>query len=61
MKTYKVQASYVVYLEAEMELEDDEDPWYHAKRMDGGDFSRLDDYNWSVDSVELIEETPDDE
>ena len=54
MKKYKIEAHYVVYLDALIEIEDDEDPWDFAQQMDGSDFKEIEDYNWHIDKVEEV-------
>jgi len=56
MKRYKVQASYVVYLETEIEIEDDQDPWVWVEGMDNADFEEFDSDNFKIDNIEEVKE-----
>ena len=41
MKKYIAYATMSVDLMCEFEVEDDQDPWYAARLLDGGDFTEI--------------------
>ena len=48
MKKFKVQASYIVYLTAEVEAESLEEAQEIADSMDGGDFKEDGSEDWNI-------------
>ena len=54
MKRYKVLATVSSYVEATIEIEDDEDEWLFAINMDGSDFKNSGSGDWEITSVEEI-------
>lgn len=55
MKTYKVKASYITYLSAEIQANSLEEAQQIADNMDGSDFGRDGSEDWNVDSVEEVQ------
>ena len=51
MPKFKVYASYIVYLELELEAEDIETAWQDAWQADGADFERIDESDFKIDEV----------
>jgi hypothetical protein len=57
MKKYKVTASYVTTCQVVIEAENEEQAFWTAKNLDGGDFdSRLDNDDWHIESVMEVKE-----
>jgi hypothetical protein len=57
MKKYKVTASYVTTCQVVIEAENEEQAFWIAKNLDGGDFdSRLDNDDWHIESVMEVKE-----
>jgi hypothetical protein len=59
MKKFKVKASYVTYVYAEVEAKDENEAFNLALDMDGGDFEIERDTglgDWTIDDVVEIEE-----
>jgi hypothetical protein len=57
MKKYKVTASYVTTCQVVIEAENEEQAFWMAKNLDGGDFdSRLDNDDWHIESVMEVKE-----
>lgn len=52
MKTFKVQASYVTFVEATIEAESLDEAKDIAYNMDGGDFKDTGYGDWNVDNIE---------
>lgn len=58
MKKFRIEASFVTYLTAEIEAENEEQAYEIARDMDGGDFEqrRWDGQgDWNIDDVTEIE------
>ena len=55
MKTFLIKASYVVYVEADIEAKDEKEAWKIAKKMDGGLFTPESQDDWHIDNVIEIE------
>ena len=51
MKTFKVTASYVTYLETYVEAEDLEQAEQLAYELDGGAFESVDSDSWNIDDI----------
>jgi hypothetical protein len=51
MKTYRIEASSVEYLYADIEAETEDEAWDIAYKTDGGDFKRYSGGDWQIDSV----------
>jgi hypothetical protein len=54
MPKFKVKASFITYLTAEIEADSLEEAHDIALNMDGGDFKQDGSDDWSVDSVEEV-------
>jgi hypothetical protein len=54
MKTYRIYASYVVECYCDIEAESKDDAWDKAYHIDGGDYTRRQDYDggWQIDRIE---------
>ena len=52
MKKYSIKASYITYVQADIEAESEQEAWDKAKELDGGDFYETE-YpdDWSIDEV----------
>ena len=58
-KKFKITASYVTYVVAEIEAKDRDEAFKIALEMDGGEFHSLDhacNDDWGIDNVEEIKE-----
>lgn len=54
MKTFKVKASYIVYLEHIIMAKDEYEAFDIAKELDGGEFTQVDQDDWAIyDVVEI--------
>lgn len=53
---FKITASYMVYLEAEVEAENADAAWMLAEKMEGGDFLEAGIGDWEVMSAEEMPE-----
>ena len=51
MAKFKVYASYIVYLELELEAENSEAAYIDACEADGADFKRVDESDFKIDEV----------
>jgi len=51
MKIYRIEASSVEYLYADIEAETEDEAWDIAYKTDGGDFKRHSTGDWQIDSV----------
>jgi hypothetical protein len=51
MAKFKVYASYIVYLELELEAENLEAAYQAAYQADGADFKRVDESDFKIDEV----------
>lgn len=56
MKTFKVTANYVTYLEAYVEAEDLEQAEQLAYELDGGAFEAVDNDSWNIDDIHEVTE-----
>lgn len=54
VKRYRVMASYITYLDAEIEATSLEEAERIARDMDGGDFTAQQGDDWSIQSVEEV-------
>lgn len=55
MKTYTAYATISYDLKYTFELEDDEDPWDHARDLDGGEFTEIPDTgDWHIYEVDEV-------
>lgn len=54
MKTYKIYAEYVVYLEHVVLANSEEQAWNIANEMDGGSFKQVANDDWSITDVEEV-------
>ena len=55
MKNYLVKASYVVYVEADIQAESQEKAWNKAIQMDGADFIPEGESDFKVDAIIELE------
>ena len=58
-KKFKITASYVTYVVAEIEAKDRDEAFEIALEMDGGEFEQENDWcndNWRIDDIEEIKE-----
>jgi len=51
MKTFKIQASYMTFLDATIEAENLDEAREIAYNMDGGDFKDTGKGDWNVDNI----------
>ncbi len=56
MPKFIVRASYITYLTAEIEAENEDEAHEIAQNMDGASFDRTDLDDWNIDAVEEITE-----
>jgi hypothetical protein len=56
MKTYKVYAEYVCYLEHIVLAESEDEAWKIVNDMDGGSFKQVATDDWSITDVEEIKQ-----
>lgn len=56
MKTYKVTANYIVYLEHVIMAKDEDEAFKIAQELDGGEFRQVSEDDWRIDDVEEIEQ-----
>lgn len=54
MLTYKVTATYTVFLEAEIEAPNETAAWNAAQNMDGSQFTKTHQDNWTINRVSQI-------
>ena len=56
MKTYRIIASYVVECYYDIEAESKDDAWDKAYKIDGGDYTRRQDYDgdWQIERIEEL-------
>jgi hypothetical protein len=54
MKTYRIKASYMTYLTAEIQAESQEEAERIAHDMDGGEFTDDGSMDWNIDSVDEV-------
>jgi hypothetical protein len=54
MARFKVYAEYATVLMIEVEAEDEDDAYFVAKSIDGGDWERLGDDDWQISMIEEV-------
>jgi hypothetical protein len=54
MKIFKVQAHYVVYLDTQIEVDDNEDPYVVADKLAISDFDECADYILTIENLTEI-------
>ena len=51
MKKFRVTAQYTIYLETDIEAEDEDQAWQIANDLDGSAFDPVEDDNWTINDV----------